>query len=182
MVNRKYWIAMFSQTGSEIAAIATRLGFKPDLVLTNNTDTETWHPYIYECAIIADSHDKLMDYFMQLDDSNYFITLHGYLRIIPQAVVKKFELYNGHPGLITNYPELRGKDPQEAVAKNLALYKHIGSVVHKVAPEVDSGEIITKFAVFNSCNTKEEVYDTLKLTSLHSWLLFFKEKFGCELV
>ena len=131
---------------------------------------------------IADSHNVLMEYFTQLDTSNYFIALHGYLRIIPEDIVGKYEIYNGHPGLITKYPELKRKDPQETVAKNLSLYEHIGSVVHKVTPEVDSGEILTKFAVFNSCNTREEVYDTLKLTSLHSWLQFFKDKLECDLV
>lgn len=175
------WIAMFSQTGSEIAHICEKLSIKPDLVLTNNLNVDSWHPFIKNCTSVADTHDKLME-ILDSYQSNPLITLHGYLRIIPEDTVNKFEMYNGHPGLITAYPELKGKDPQETVAKNLALYEHIGSVVHKVTPEVDSGEILTKFAVVNSCNTKNEVYDTLKLTSLHSWLLFFKEKFGCELV
>jgi folate-dependent phosphoribosylglycinamide formyltransferase PurN len=107
-------------------------------------------------------------------------TMHGYLRIIDKDVLDTREMYNGHPGLITKYPELKGKDPQETVAKNLSLYDKIGSVIHKVTPEVDSGEILYEFAVFNGCNSREEVYDTLKLTSLHSWLAFFKDKFECE--
>jgi len=106
--------------------------------------------------------------------------MHGYLRIIDKDVLDTREMYNGHPGLITKYPELKGKDPQETVAKNLSLYDKIGSVIHKVTPEVDSGEILYEFAVFNGCNSREEVYDTLKLTSLHSWLAFFKDKFECE--
>lgn len=181
MVNGKYWHAMFSQTGSEIASISAKLGTRPDLILTNNTDPSTWHPFIRECVVITDSHDMLMEELEQ-PFADTFITLHGYLRIIPSSVVTQWEIYNGHPGLITKYPELKGKDPQETVAKNLSLYEHIGSVVHRVTPEVDSGEILTKFAVFNSCNTKDEVYDMLKLTSLHAWLQFFKDKLKCELV
>ena len=43
------------------------------------------------------------------------ITLHGYLRIIPENICKQCKhIYNGHPGLINMYPELKGKDPQEA--------------------------------------------------------------------
>ena len=32
----KNWIALFSQTGSEIADISEKLGKSPDLVITNN--------------------------------------------------------------------------------------------------------------------------------------------------
>lgn len=181
MGKNRYWYAMFSQTGSEIAAISQKIGIKPDLVITNNTDHKTWHPFIQECVTVSDKHAALME-MLDVPLSNTIITMHGYLRIIPSHIVKRWEMYNGHPGLITKYPELKGKDPQETVAKNLSLYEYIGSVVHRVTPEVDSGEVLTKFAVFNSCNTKDEVYDTLRLTSLHSWLQFFKEKFECELV
>lgn len=180
MAKRKYWYAMFSQTGSEIAAICQKLDIKPDLVLTNNKNHGTWHPFIHTCTTVVDTHDILMES-LDVPLSNTFITMHGYLRIIPAHIANRWEMYNGHPGLITKYPELKGKDPQEMVAKNLSLYEHIGSVVHRVTPEVDSGEVLTSFAVFNSCNSKEEVYDTLKLTSLHSWLQFFKERNECEL-
>ena len=33
---KKRWIAMFSQTGSEIAALAKHLGKWPDVIVTNN--------------------------------------------------------------------------------------------------------------------------------------------------
>jgi folate-dependent phosphoribosylglycinamide formyltransferase PurN len=40
------------------------------------------------------------------------VTLHGWLRVIPAYVCERSRIYNGHPGLITKYPELKGKDPQ----------------------------------------------------------------------
>lgn len=175
MVNGRRWYAMFSQTGSEIANISTKLGIKPDLVITNNLDRKKWHPFIQECTVHAEKHASLMES-LDVPVSNTFITMHGYLRILPKHVVNNWEIYNGHPGLITKYPELKGKDPQETVAKNLSLYEHIGSVVHKVTPDVDGGEILASFSIRNSCNTKEEVYDHLKLASLHCWLQFFRDK------
>jgi len=180
MVKDKRWIALFSQTGSEISAISSKLGIKPDLVYTNNLEHATWHPFINTCNVISNTHTNIMQ-LIRDDNTDAFYTLHGYLRIIDGEIVSSREMYNGHPGLITKYPELKGKDPQEIVAKNLSLYDRIGSVIHKVTPEVDAGEILYEFAVFNSCNSREEVYDALKLTSLHSWLTFFKEKFECEL-
>lgn len=180
MVNGKRWVALFSQTGSEISSISSKFNIKPDLIYTNNLKHATWHPFISTCNVVSNTHTNIMQIIRQDESADTFYTLHGYLRIIDEDIVNACEMYNGHPGLITKYPELKGKDPQETVAKNLSLYDRIGSVIHKVSPETDSGEILYEFAVFNSCNSRNEVYDTLKITSLHSWLTFFKGKIGCE--
>lgn len=179
MVKGKYWITLFSQTGSEIGSISTKLGIKPDVILTNNANRDAWHPFISHCRTIVDTHEGIMSFLEDNNEKDTLITLHGYLRIIPKEIVNRYEMYNGHPGLITRYPELRGKDPQEKVLANLTKYPYIGSVVHRVTPEVDEGKIETSFAEFNVCNSRDEVYKELKRTSLFSWLNFFKEKYGC---
>jgi len=170
------WIAMFSQTGSEIAALAKELGRSPDLILTNNRKRE-WHDFINTCNVHVDTHDGLMNYLRLGPTDNFIITLHGYLRIIPEDITRMYEMYNGHPGLITTYPELKGKDPQEKVWSNMDAYSIVGSVVHKVTPEVDDGEVVSEFGALNLCTSKMYLYDTLKQTSFIAWMLFLRKKF-----
>ena len=38
----KHWVALFSQTGSEIARLRERLGRWPDTIITNNSDVDSW--------------------------------------------------------------------------------------------------------------------------------------------
>ena len=71
---------------------------------------------------------------------NPIITLHGWLRIMPPEICNRYEIYNGHPGLITKYPELKGKDPQMRAWEG--DYEFCGSVLHRVTEGVDEGEII----------------------------------------
>ena len=78
-------------------------------------------------------------------------------------------IYNGHPGLINMYPELKGKDPQERIKPYMSL---IGSVVHKVTPEVDAGEIVNNVAVKNN---RYDYYNILRETSLEAWEQFFEK-------
>ena len=58
---------------------------------------------------------------------------------MPPGVCDAFEIYNGHPGLITKYPELKGKDPQE---RSFKQYETAGAVLHKVTAGVDEGDVI----------------------------------------
>ena len=114
-------------------------------------------------------------YLLNLDNpENYIITLHGYLRILPSEVCDRFEIYNGHPGLITLYPELKGKDPQELVWDG--NYGMIGSVVHKCTAELDGGEIVKSVSYVNRSITKEDLYNTLKDASYYAWSFFLKDK------
>lgn len=177
------WIAFFSQTGSEIVNLSKELGRVPDLIVTNNDEGGyrgiTWHPGIRELGttIMYAQHDRIVDYFV--GDNAYLskdtlITLHGYLRIIPPRMCNKYEMYNGHPALITLYPELKGKDPQERTWEG--SYNTIGSVVHKVTEGVDEGEVISSVAYANRSNSKDELYSKLKQSSLEAWLWFLKGK------
>ncbi len=113
---------------------------------------------------------------IEFDANTALITLNGWLRIVPPDKCKKYNIYNGHPGLITKYPELKGKDPQKRAWKNIASYSKIGSVVHKVVPEVDAGEVIVE----KSTRTRDvlnidRAYNVLRTTSFNAWIEFLKE-------
>jgi folate-dependent phosphoribosylglycinamide formyltransferase PurN len=104
------------------------------------------------------------------------ISLHGYLRILPADICEKYEVYNGHPGAITLFPELKGKDPQEKVWQDNDKYNIIGSVVHKCTSELDGGDVLKSVYVRNRNYNREDLYASLKMTSLSAWNFFLKEK------
>jgi folate-dependent phosphoribosylglycinamide formyltransferase PurN len=176
------WIAFFSQTGSEIVELSKQLGRKPDLIVTNNFEEKIkFHPGIRELGVTIQSarHDMLMEYFRKqliLKPEDVLITLHGYLRILPPDICEMYEIYNGHPGAIDLYPELKGKDPQEKVWNDNAKYPIIGSVVHECTAELDAGAIVKTVHFRNRSYSKDEVYSTLKMASLSAWNFFLKEK------
>lgn len=181
------WVAFFSQTGSEIVNLSRSLKRKPNLLVTNSFEEKIeFHPGIRELKVTIQSarHDILMDYFRRqtiLSPADTLITLHGYLRIIPPDVCKKYNILNGHPGLITLYSELRGKDPQiKAWEGN---YPKIGSVVHKATAEVDEGPILSSIEYTNECKSLDEMYGKLRRSSLESWLkvLENEKELGCIL-
>ena len=115
------------------------------------------------------------DYISQFEKySNPLVTLHGWLRIVPPYVCERTEIYNGHPGLITKYPELKGKDPQ--VRAYEGKYKTIGCVLHKVSAGVDEGEIISEVEYSNDFQLElEEIFRILKDKSLTMWTQFLKK-------
>lgn len=182
------WVALFSQTGSEIVELSKALGRKPDLLVTNNFEEKIkFSSGIRPLGVTIQSarHDMLMDYLRRqslMAPEQTLITLHGYLRIIPEDICTKYNMLNGHPGLITQYPELKGKDPQVRAWEG--KYPIIGSVVHKVTPGVDEGEILNSVAYTNRCESLEEMYGKLKQCSLESWLWVLRrvKDLGCELV
>ena len=179
----KKWIAFFSQTGSELVEIIKQVGEIPELIVTNKEDLSDVNEELLD--IIADKdnlyclHNKptLQDYKHMITEfreifHNCFITLHGYLRIIPEELCNKFEIYNGHPGLISKYPELKGFNPQEK-AYNLGL-KESGSAIHRVTAEVDTGEILYERAVNIEGLTLDQVYQKLHQNSIEVWVDFLK--------
>lgn len=181
------WVAFFSQTGSEIVELSKALGRKPDLIVTNNFEEKTkFNSGIRELdvTILSGRHDQLMTYFRTqtvLNPTDTLITLHGYLRILPVELCEQYNILNGHPAFITQYPELKGKDPQQRTW--YGNYPIIGSVVHKVVPEVDAGDVVSSVCYTNRCVTLDEMYGKLKQCSLESWLwLLTREKdLGCAL-
>ena len=100
------------------------------------------------------------------------VTLNGWLRIVPPEICKMYNLVNGHPGLITRYPELKGIDPQKRFWTNKDKYEYYGSVVHEVTAEVDEGRVLS-FSEKKVDGTEEEPFEILKNTSLNAWLVIF---------
>jgi folate-dependent phosphoribosylglycinamide formyltransferase PurN len=179
------WIAFFSQTGSEIVELSKSLGRKPDLIVTNNFEEKIkFNSGVRELdvTIMSAKHDLLMNYFRSqsvYNISQTIISLHGYLRILPPDICEQYEVYNGHPGAINLYPELKGKDPQEKVWLEMEKYNIIGSVVHRCTAELDAGDIMKSVEVSNVNFSRDEVYTSLKMTSLSAWNFFMKEKGIC---
>lgn len=176
----KKWVAFFSQTGSEILNISESLNRLPDLVVTNQSDlskvNKDFLQKIKDRLIVIPNKPSVEDYYKltkHIDFVNSIITLNGYLRIIPDFMCENYSIYNLHPGLITKYPFLKGFNPQEK-AFNLKLPTS-GSVIHKVTPVLDGGEILKSIEVNIENLTLEEVYNKLHKASSQLWINFLQE-------
>ena len=177
MVDTK-WIAFFSQTGSEIADISEALGQAPDVIITNDrpehlrTIDERIEKQGYFTWANKPTEEDYIDTLEKYP--NAIVTLHGWLRIVPPYVCERSNIYNGHPGLITKFPELKGKDPQ--VRAYEGKYKTIGCVLHKVSAGVDEGEIISEVEYSNDFQLElDEIFRILKDKSLTMWTQFLKK-------
>lgn len=177
METRK-WIAFFSQTGSEIVLISEALGRWPDMIISNRRSdnirtitSELPKDKIYYTSNSPEDYEYY-HYLGQVREP--IITLHGWLRIIPEEICNKYEVYNGHPGLITKYPELKGKDPQlRAFEGN---YNTGGCVIHKVTPGVDEGEVLMEREIGIRLLDLNETFRKLHNTSVDMWIEFLKER------
>lgn len=180
---KKKWIACCSQTGSEILNISRAIGSFPDILLTNNS-FDKLNPSIIN--YYKDCEEKtLLQVDVKITSRIYnevfskfkspIITLNGWLKIVPPDICDKFTIYNGHPGLISKYPELKGKDPVERVWENKHQYTHFGSVIHVVTPEVDEGKIILENSDTLNFDTFEELDTAQRSISLNLWINFLKK-------
>lgn len=172
------WVALISQTGKELTDICKSLDIYPDLVLSTNErhklnqdfqDLLATNKINFVYIPLRDSKDisKLSAYL----DRSTLVTLHGWLRIIPEQICEKYNIYNGHPGDILQYPELKGFNPQEK-AFNFKI-PISGSVIHKVTSKVDEGPISYRVITSIQNCSLDQVYERLRYTSLLSWKLFF---------
>ncbi len=173
MIKGKPWFAFFSHTGSEIYNLYKRTGIKPDKVITNippgdkrinkklsNINTE---------FVFIPNKPSIRDYSRILNRCKDCIcTLHGWMRIVPEVICEEYDFYNLHPGLITKYPELKGKDPQSRVDSE--IHSRIGLVIHKVTAGVDEGPIIAESSCDNTFNGESQVTDRLKDMAVDTWL------------
>jgi folate-dependent phosphoribosylglycinamide formyltransferase PurN len=184
-LNKLKWAALFSQTGSEICNLSEKIGTYPNLVISDNVDINNSLDSRIElnCKRILwrkykglTKEEKVLYYTRHLIGYDV-ITLHGWLNIVPAEVCDALSIYNGHPGLINYYPDLKGKDPQVRAWGDIKRYDVLGSVVHKVTPGVDEGPIIcySKKSIIG-IDSLDKVFDTLKETSLDSWVDFFNNK------
>ena len=180
----KPWIAFFSQTGSEIANIAESIGRWPDIIITNDRPAHlrTIDERVVEKGFVTVPNkptvEELRLYLNQLVPKETIVTLHGWLRIMPKELCEEFNIYNGHPGLITWYPELKGKDPQVRAYEGIqeGKYESAGAVLHKVIPEVDEGKIIMQeyFGVDTKLSL-DDLFRILRDRSLYMWCNFLKK-------
>ena len=175
------WAVLISQTGSEVIAISEKLGILPSLIVTNRVtkisekNMEIFGKNNVEIVVLPNK-PTLDQYLRSGLVEKELITLHGFLRIIPEGFFPHFKgkIYNGHPALITKYPELKGFNKQEDIAGNQEKYPICGSVIHECIPELDSGEVVVVHGTENTANTIDEAYALLRETSLKSWETFFK--------
>lgn len=180
---KKKWIACCSQTGSEVLKISRAIGSFPDILLTNNS-FDKLNPSLIEYYKDCDK-KTLLQADVKINSELYhrvfstfkspLITLNGWLKIIPADICEKYTIYNGHPGLISKYPELKGKDPVERVWLHKHNYTEFGSVIHMVTPEIDEGKIILENSdTFDFSNFEE--FDTAQRSlSLNLWINFLKK-------
>ena len=186
------WVAFFSQTGSEIVNISKAIKRWPDLVVTNKQDDKTTHVELVQRVRQKDtelltlpSWPKEIDYTRAADELNYsilnedwkedvFVTLHGYLRILPPHFTRSSNIFNGHPGAIHIHPELKGLDPQKKAWKENHI--RVGCVIHKVIPELDDGPIVEKCLINNNFETFIDLLDALHVASSELWINFLNER------
>jgi folate-dependent phosphoribosylglycinamide formyltransferase PurN len=165
------WVALFSNSGSELGAICDKLNKKPDVVFCDKRRVE-WHSSISNDTILK-SHNSIVKS-LSILPSDTLVTLHGYLRLIPQNAISD-RMYNVHPGDIVKYPELKGIHPQ-AKALELGL-SSTGVVIHEVTPEVDNGKIISSAQyTIDSNETKYSLINNLRDLSIDLWCDFLRGK------
>lgn len=173
----KRWVTFFSQTGSEIANVANKLVHCPDIVITNKESIDGINNDLlkiaYDRMFFLPKKPTVEEYETALAQANItpdnsIITLHGYLRIIPAELCKKYNIINCHPALVSHYPELKGFDPQKRSIK----YDFIGATLHKVIAEVDEGEIISEKKINNNYSSAEEIIHVLKKEAQKLWIDF----------
>ena len=169
------WIALFSHTGSEIANISRRLTHWPDGIITNRPPGSKLDKNITRELMHTSSKPSVREYRDMLSGAD-LVTLHGWMRIIPKKICEEFNIYNLHPGLITEYPELKGKDPQFRVTDTINTYDKVGCVIHKVTPEVDCGEIIMTRSVNNRYYSDEAVVSALHEIAGDMWMDFLIDR------
>lgn len=173
------WVAFFSQTGSEIVQISEQIGRWPDVIISNvrpdHLRTITAKLKDRPVTLIsnkpsADEYREVLSKAISPED-DYVITLHGWLRVIPQEIISEYStMFNGHPGLISKYPELKGKDPQHK-AYSLGLLTS-GCVIHKVTAGVDEGPISREVEVAIKDLTMDQILETLHTNSVDLWVNF----------
>ena len=172
------WVAFFSQTGSEIVEVSKLLGRWPDCIVTNERPEHLRkiHPALENKHLVFVENKPTEEELSMVigQYGNPLVTLHGWLRVMPPYICNRFEIYNGHPGLITKYPELKGKDPQQK-AFDLGL-EYSGCVIHKVTEGVDEGKILLERKVYIKELEIGELFTILHSISVSLWVEFLKNK------
>ena len=90
----KNWIALFSQTGSEIVNLSSALNRAPDFVITN-ADLDDIDSRVSVDFRVNNEEVKTLDILdnIKFDRSKTLITLNGWLRIVPSDKCRKYNIY-----------------------------------------------------------------------------------------
>jgi len=166
------WIAMFSHTGAEIAGLSKSIGLKPDKIICNQDKSSTQVPQQVPITHVQRKPD--VDTYHELLSTDAIITMHGWMRIVPGEICNQYNIYNLHPGLITKYPELKGKDPQQR-AFNMNM-SEIGCVLHRAIAQVDSGGIVDARSINNRYKNVDDLTQALKRLAHDMWVSFFAHR------
>ena len=168
------WVAFISQTGCEVYNIYKQTGIKPLFVVTNNINRVIQEVKDEFDIKIIPNRPSVEDYLNLEIPQNSIVTLNGWLRIVPKEIVNKYTIYNGHPGLINRYPELKGLDPQIRAIKG--NYELIGCVIHKVDELLDNGEILCSIlARVDKSWSEDDYFNKFSQMMLDLWIGFFKD-------
>jgi len=174
LIDNKKWVAFFSHTGNEIYNISKAIGRFPDRVVTNNTpDAENINKKLINKVDVVYTRDRPdeSDYSRVIWDDS-FVTLHGWMRIVPKRICKDHEMYNLHPGLITKYPELKGANPQERIYTSKNTYRDVGCVIHKVTSKLDSGKVLFERSTLNHYSGTPALTTALHDIAKDMWIDF----------
>ena len=167
------WVALFSQTGSEILEISEKLNRFPDLIICNKPDNidKINQNLIGRAPLTFTEPTPTVGQYLQYLHEDDLVTMHGWLKIVPGEVCEKRNIYNGHPGDIIAHPELKGKDPQLKAIKLGHL--EAGCILHKATSELDGGPIVaTSDKVIIENRTEDEVFTSLHKASVDMWVKF----------
>lgn len=180
MVNNMFWVACVSQTGSELVNICKATGLKPDAILTTNSKRLVDEIFTLDVPLYVTNGRPTEEQYEYFFRGAKLVTLHGFLYILPRSVCEQLKasgayVYNGHPALLTEYPELKGKDKQEDAFYHKDKYPLMGSVIHECIAELDAGKIIIACDRPNDCESVDDAYSKLKQTSLITWLYFMAQ-------
>ena len=172
------WYTLFSQTGSEIYQISERIGRYPDMILCNRQDGfESINEHLIgKVPIIFTDKKPTVEEYLQHIPEDALVTMHGWLRIVPGEVCENRTIYNGHPGLITKWPELKGKDPQKKAF--YSRHEIAGCVIHEAVAEVDAGKILKEGSIEIKGLPLDQVYSNLHDLSVDMWTEFLLDKFN----
>ncbi len=173
----KPWVAMFSQTGSEIIAVSKKLNKFPDVILTNRAVSsidEINQELLDKCYtnILFIPNKPTTDEYMFAIPWDSIVTLHGYLRIIPSKVCTYRTIFNSHPANLIQNPELKGIHPQKR-AYSMGL-TFSGNTIHECVKEVDAGKILVASSVNIAKLSESEIIKKLHTDSIKQWSLFLR--------
>jgi folate-dependent phosphoribosylglycinamide formyltransferase PurN len=170
------WVAFFSQTGTDIYNLSKKLNRCPDLIITNKQSLDGVNSNLindYGASIFQISKSPTIEEYKHILPKDSFITLHGWLKIVPEEICEQYEIYNLHPANLLLHPHLKGKDPQKRAAAELLQWS--GNTIHRCTAELDAGEIKEYSTVLIEGLLEFEVISKLHKDATDLWFTFLNK-------